>query len=1048
MLAPFLHSAQEAFITNWKTNNPGGSEDNQITIPTFPGEVYNYTVEWGDGATDSSVNGDITHTYATPGTYKIKIDGLFPRIYFFGASHADDSELDNKKLISVEQWGSIEWTSMEYAFFNCTEMQVSALDIPLFNNATNLNSMFNGCYAMQGAPSFAAWQVGNILEMNNLFADCHQFASDISEWDVSSVSDVSFMFSSAQKFNSDISSWNVSSVTNMRALFQSATSFNQDIGNWDVSNVTDMLNMFFGATAFDQDIGTWNVGKVNNMNSMFSSAKTFNQDIGGWDVSLVTDMSYMFFEALSFDQNIGNWNISVVSDLTDMFRGAKLSTHNYDGTLTGWSGITVNNGLSFNGGNSMYCRSDKARKNLIDAFGWTINDAGVDPECYFKTTWKTDNPGASGDNQITIPTFPGEIYDYTVDWGDGSSNTNVTGDITHSYTEPGIYQVSISGEFPRIYFYDLEEFTSSNDRDKIITVDQWGDMPWSSMQYAFMRCKNLDVIATDIPDLTYATSIKSMFASTNSLVYNPSINNWNTSSITNMSQVFSGASLFNQPLGNWDVSQVTDMSRMFQVAENFNQDIGNWDVSKVRDMQSMFYHSKKFNQDISSWDVSKVTVMSGLFSETTFNQDISGWDISNVTNMYGMFIGNVEFNQNIGNWNVSSVRNMGAMFTRASAFNQDIGNWNVSSAEGMFGMFEGATSFDQDLSGWNIGNVSEMSQMFLGAGLSNVNYDRTLSGWSELPNLQSNITFDAGNSQYCESEDARQFIIDAYGWTITDDGKVPLCNEDNDSDGVFDHKDACLNTRPDVIVNEEGCEIISSTAITVYGVAPTCPGVANASIQISSSLVDYAFNVSITGPSSEQYTSVSLDVPLEINNLSSGLYSIHITVPNTSYAQMYGVQINEVGAISGKRENLDTQLKSASYAVQGSTLYTVDINGQVKIVEFDSPGLNTILLNNLSNFNSISIAGESDCQGSITDTFSFAEGIVMYPSITTDKVFIEGLEADSSVEIYDVTGRLLFQKKLIKTEQEALNFASFDTGMYPVKIISAENTTTFKIIKQ
>ncbi len=34
----------------------------------------------------------------------------------------------------------------------------------------------------------------------------------------------------------------------------------------------------------------------------------------------------------------------------------------------------------------------------------------------FVTTWKTDNPGISENNQITIPIYIGEEYDYTVDW--------------------------------------------------------------------------------------------------------------------------------------------------------------------------------------------------------------------------------------------------------------------------------------------------------------------------------------------------------------------------------------------------------------------------------------------------------------------------------------------------------------------------------------------------------------------------------------------------------------------------------------------------------
>ena len=126
----------------------------------------------------------------------------------------------------------------------------------------------------------------------------------------------------------------------------------------------------------------------------------------------------------------------------------------------------------------------------------------------------------------------------------------------------------------------------------------------------------------------------------------------------------------------------------------------------------------------------------------------------------------------------------------------------------------------------------------------------------------------------------------------------------------------------------------------------------------------------------------------------------------------------------------------------------MDINGKEKTFDFDSKGLNRILLNDLSIFNSISISGESDCQGIIKDSFNFADGIVMYPIVTRDKAFIEGLDEESIVEVYDVTGRLLFQKKLTRNEHQALDFETFDSGIYPVRIISKENTKTFKIIKQ
>ena len=62
-----------------------------------------------------------------------------------------------------------------------------------------------------------------------------------------------------------------------------------------------------------------------------------------------------------------------------------------------------------------------------------------------------------------------------------------------------------------------------------------------------------------------------------------------------------------------------------------------WDVSNVTNMENLFYGATSFNQDISRWDVSNVTNMSYMFVATSFNQDISRWDVSNVTNMSYMF---------------------------------------------------------------------------------------------------------------------------------------------------------------------------------------------------------------------------------------------------------------------------------------------------------------------------------------------------------------------------------------------------------------------------
>ena len=70
----------------------------------------------------------------------------------------------------------------------------------------------------------------------------------------------------------------------------------------------------------------------------------------------------------------------------------------------------------------------------------------------FITPWNTANPGTSANNVITIPTNPTYTnYNYTVDWGDGTTTANAIGNSTHTYATPGIYTVSITGTFPAIF---------------------------------------------------------------------------------------------------------------------------------------------------------------------------------------------------------------------------------------------------------------------------------------------------------------------------------------------------------------------------------------------------------------------------------------------------------------------------------------------------------------------------------------------------------------------------------------------------------------------
>lgn len=227
----------------------------------------------------------------------------------------------------------------------------------------------------------------------------------------------------------------------------------------------------------------------------------------------------------------------------------------------------------------------------------------------FVTTWKTDNPGESDDRSISIPMKAGG-YGFTIDWGDGTTenyNANEGNDVlhylSHTYPVAGVYEVKIRGDFPRIAFNNL------GDKDKILEVKQWGDIEWSSMEYAFYGASNLNVTAADAPDLSNVTSMKEMFRNASS--FNGEIGHWNTETIVSMESMFQEATAFNQSIGNLDVSLVETTAGMFMDAEAFDQDLGNWNIGSIEAMEEMFDNSgmsvQNYDATITGWSSYVVT---------------------------------------------------------------------------------------------------------------------------------------------------------------------------------------------------------------------------------------------------------------------------------------------------------------------------------------------------------------------------------------------------------------------------------------------------------
>ena len=257
-----------AFATTWRTTDT----DKSITLRLVGSGM---TVNWGDGNTTTvSTSGSVSYTYNTTRDYTIQITG--------GLTGFSLNSADASKLVSLDQWGTASWTTMENAFRRTTNMVYNAADTP---------------------------DLSGVASMKNMFDRASSFNGTISGWGVSSVTDMSGMFFGASDFNQPLSGWDVSSVTNMDSMFRDASSFNGTLSGWDVSLVTSMSYMLDGASDFNQPLSGWDVSSVRAMNEMFALASSFNQPLSSWDVSSVTRMGDMFSGASLFDQNLGNWYV-------------------------------------------------------------------------------------------------------------------------------------------------------------------------------------------------------------------------------------------------------------------------------------------------------------------------------------------------------------------------------------------------------------------------------------------------------------------------------------------------------------------------------------------------------------------------------------------------------------------------------------------------------------------------------------------------------------------------------------------------------------------
>ena len=283
-----------------------GSDVTGIYIFEIPEDNYTLTIEqwgngligekkvvWGDG---TSSTGELSHVYATAGTYIVKMHGYpgNPTNYSHGSVNSTLVEVvkipyrtqnlsnifcDCSKLVKANI--SNAKGQLNYLFNGSTIKEITANNLVL----TGACGIFNGCGQLKKIIGMDTWDTSGVTSFGSMFYVCVQLEEiDLSNFDTSNCTDMSWMFRCHNGGNlktiKGLENFNTSKVTKMNNMFEGQkylTTLN--VGEWDVSKVIDMQQMFGGCEKLvSVDFLTnWNINNVKSISGMFNGCKKITE---------------------------------------------------------------------------------------------------------------------------------------------------------------------------------------------------------------------------------------------------------------------------------------------------------------------------------------------------------------------------------------------------------------------------------------------------------------------------------------------------------------------------------------------------------------------------------------------------------------------------------------------------------------------------------------------------------------------------------------------------------------------------------------------------
>jgi len=540
------------------------------------------------------------------------------------------------------------------------------------------------------------WDLRNVGNAGNAWNNCQQNADWTDVFPTGSVlTAAESMFSNNPVFTgTGLDTWDVSTVRNFSGFLGNCPLFNADISGWDMGNVYSTADMFRfnsspGTAAMTAAIQNWSFNTSSKSTGTATSVSA-NQ--------LVDTGANFIADGVAVDNWVKNTTTGALTQVATVVDANTLTLD--DDVFGGLDSYRVFEGISMSG---MFHRNNRVSQDLGAWQMTNVTNIGG-----FFESRSSNSCSLNFDLSQWERTTP----------GDESTMGNVSSFATAFFGSGGLSQANLA------------------------TIQDWDVSGCNSFANMFMENGTTGTNFDTVCDLS-----------------NWTLRGRESISMSNMFNVSPSC-----PAGfgsaNWNsgTQYVTSVSTMFRQCTNGNPDVTNWNTSNMTNFTQMM-ESSAFNRDCSAWDLNSASLMTSAFNASAMS------DVNKANSMIG-WAGNANTNTGVTATNIFG--NSQSFLKSATV---GVEGYDGQAAYNGFLTLTAPAPASNRTSGTNTStNTNQLidsgATFTASVGIGDVVANTTAGTYSEVVTVDSDTTLTLADDIFTSTSQA--YSVDGgYGWAMT-----------------------------------------------------------------------------------------------------------------------------------------------------------------------------------------------------------------------------------------------------------------------------------------